>query len=547
MKLGHGTISLRLTLGFGLIIVLLIVVAGMGMLRLTEFHRRLDHFATARVPQLIASADSVESLSQTARQMRDTLILDDEKQIKEALAGIVQGKDQRKLLHTRLEQKVSPGKEQALLAAIAQARSAYLPHEEEFLAIANKGDFSAAKEVMLERVRPAQLKYIEAIKQFTGYQAQQSDVDAKQANSTYQGALLLTLALSAFAVLAGLVTAFKIIRGITVPLGAAVKFAQTVAAGDLRSNITTHSSGETGQLMLALKEMNDSLVSIVTKVRGGTDAISLASGEIAAGNLDLSSRTEEQASALEQTAASMEELTSTVKQNADNASQANKLAAAASEVAVRGGQVVSQVVLTMGSINESARKIVDIIGVIDGIAFQTNILALNAAVEAARAGEQGRGFAVVAAEVRNLAQRSAGAAKEIKALIGASVEKVDVGSHLVDQAGATMEEVVASVKRVTDIVMEIAAASDEQTRGIEQISVAVTQMDQSTQQNAALVEESAAAAESLQRQAETLADTVSVFKLEATQAAPPPPRSKVVRLAPAARPVKPATEEWEAY
>jgi methyl-accepting chemotaxis protein len=264
--------------------------------------------------------------------------------------------------------------------------------------------------------------------------------------------------------------------------------------------------------MFAMKTMRDNLNRIVEEVRTGTDTIATASGEIASGNMDLSSRTEQQASSLEETASSMEELTGTVKQNADNALQANQLALSASEVALMGGEVVAQVVDTMGSINDSAKKIVDIIGVIDGIAFQTNILALNAAVEAARAGEQGRGFAVVATEVRNLAQRSAAAAKEIKTLIGDSVDKVNTGSKLVNQAGSTMDEIVGSVKRVSDIISEIAAASREQSAGIEQVNQAITQMDQVTQQNAALVEEAAAAAGSLEEQAASLVDAVKVFK-----------------------------------
>jgi methyl-accepting chemotaxis protein len=281
--------------------------------------------------------------------------------------------------------------------------------------------------------------------------------------------------------------------------------------------------------------MNDSLVGIVANVRGGTDTIAIASQEISAGNMDLSARTEQQASALEETAASMEELTTTVKQNADNARQANQLSIAASEVATQGGAVVGQVIVTMGSINESARKIVDIIGVIDGIAFQTNILALNAAVEAARAGEQGRGFAVVASEVRTLAQRSAAAAKEIKELIGDSVDKVDTGAKLVDQAGATMNEVVASIRRVTDIMGEISSASHEQTGGIEQVNQAIGQMDQVTQQNAALVEEAAAAAASMEEQAGKLAQVVSVFKLDQFAAAP-----AAAGRAPARAPARPA-------
>jgi methyl-accepting chemotaxis protein len=297
----------------------------------------------------------------------------------------------------------------------------------------------------------------------------------------------------------------------------ALAAARQVAEGDLTARIEVRSGDETGRLLQALKTMNENLVKIVGDVRQGTDAIGTASGQIASGNQDLSSRTEEQASSLEETAASMEELTSTVKQNADNARQANQLAMSASQVAVKGGHVVSQVVDTMGSINSSSRKIVDIISVIDGIAFQTNILALNAAVEAARAGEQGRGFAVVAAEVRNLAQRSAAAAKEIKTLIDDSVGKVDEGSKLVDEAGRTMTEIVDSVKRVTDIMAEITAASQEQTTGIEQINQAITQMDQVTQQNAALVEEASAAAQSLQEQAQGLSVAVSAFKLDSAQ------------------------------
>ncbi|SFI42553.1 Methyl-accepting chemotaxis protein [Collimonas sp. OK307] len=305
--------------------------------------------------------------------------------------------------------------------------------------------------------------------------------------------------------------AFLISRSITRPLGEAIKVAQTVASGNLSSRIEVKTADETGQLMQALKDMNDSLLTVVGDVRTGTDTIATASSQIASGNQDLSARTEQQASSLEETAASMEQLTSTVKQNADNARQTNQLAVSASGVAIKGGGVVSQVVETMGSINTSAKMIVDIIGVIDSIAFQTNILALNAAVEAARAGEQGRGFAVVASEVRSLAQRSAAAAKEIKTLIGDSVEKVDIGVKLVDQAGITMDEIVDSVKRVTDIMSEIAAASEEQTAGIEQVNQAIMQMDQVTQQNAALVEEAAAAAESLQDQAANLVNVVSVF------------------------------------
>ncbi|MDW5442259.1 methyl-accepting chemotaxis protein [Polaromonas sp. SM01] len=374
----------------------------------------------------------------------------------------------------------------------------------------------------------------------------------------YANIRLLLISLTVGGVLAGIAIGVVISRAITRPLGQALVLAQTVAAGDLSSNIEVTSKDETGQLMQALQAMNTSLAKVVGEVRQGTDTIATASSQIAAGNQDLSSRTEEQASSLEETAASMEELTSTVKQNADNARQANQLAVSASSVAVRGGSVVAEVVGTMGAINASSRKIVDIIGVIDGIAFQTNILALNAAVEAARAGEQGRGFAVVAAEVRNLAQRSAAAAKEIKTLIGDSVDKVEEGSKQVAEAGKTMDEIVDSVKRVTDIMAEITAASQEQTSGIEQINQAITQMDQVTQQNAALVEEAAAAA-SLQEQASGLSQVVSVFKLDGAQgqsihvaqarrSTPAKPRGAPMQPPPAKQAIAaPAAGDWETF
>ncbi|HEY8027143.1 MAG TPA: methyl-accepting chemotaxis protein [Burkholderiaceae bacterium] len=336
----------------------------------------------------------------------------------------------------------------------------------------------------------------------------------QQAEASYKTACLFLLGAVVLAAALGGAVTLWLCKSITIPLQKALKLAQTVASGDLGSKIEASGKDETGQLLYALGDMNSSLTRIVGDVRRSTNTISEAAREIARGNLDLSARTEDQASSLEETASAMEQLTSTVKQNADNARQANGLAATASEVARKGGNVVSQVVETMGSINDSSKKIVDIISVIDGIAFQTNILALNAAVEAARAGEQGRGFAVVAAEVRNLAQRSAAAAKEIKALIGDSVEKVDVGAKLVDQAGATMEEIVTSVKRVTDIIAEISTASDEQTNGIEQINVAIMQMDQVTQRNAALVEEAAAAADAMQHEGASLVEVVSIFKLD---------------------------------
>ena len=364
----------------------------------------------------------------------------------------------------------------------------------------------------------------------------------------------------------GALLAVAITRSIVKPLHGAVGYAQKMAAGELTSDIVPAGRDQITALLQALKDMNASLSKTVGEVRAGTDAIITASHEIATGNADLSARTEHQASSLEQTASSMEELTSTVKQNADNARQANQLAVSASAVASKGGQVVSQVVDTMGSIKESSRKIVDIIGVIDGIAFQTNILALNAAVEAARAGEQGRGFAVVASEVRNLAQRSAGAAKEIKALIGDSVDKVDTGSKLVDEAGQTMGLIVTSIRQVADIMGEITAATEEQSHGIEEVNRAITQMDEMTQQNGALVEQAAAAAESMQGQSQQLAGAVAAFRLAGDgqpAARPPPPRvvpaappKAVAPAAPAVPKSKPApkklapaavNDDWEEF
>lgn len=334
----------------------------------------------------------------------------------------------------------------------------------------------------------------------------------KAAHQAYQELLTVSNSMIVLGLILAVIAGFLLIRAIIGPLNEAVTVANAVASGDLTSRIEVNSTNEMGRLLQALKTMNSNLLDLVGKVRNSTESIATASSEIASGNSDLSHRTEEQASSLEETASSMEELTSTVKQNADNARQANQLAVGASEVAMKGGAVVGQVVQTMSSINDSSKKVVEIISVIDGIAFQTNILALNAAVEAARAGEQGRGFAVVATEVRTLAQRSAAAAKEIKELINDSVTKVDEGTKLVDEAGSTMDEIVTAVKRVTDIMSEISAASQEQSSGIEQINQAVTQMDEVTQQNAALVEEASAAAESMKEQSKVLIQAVSVFK-----------------------------------
>jgi methyl-accepting chemotaxis protein len=453
-------------------------------------------------------------------------------------------------LQKELETMVASAEGQRLMATVGERRKEYIEIRNGIFKAKAAGDAGWAQQVDA-RLVPAMNAYVKSIEDVVERQMALSNHAKASVDASYASGRNLMIVLGAIALALGSVLSWLLARSITGPLGNAVAVARTVASGDLTGRIEVHARDETGQLLHALKDMNDSLVQIVAKVRAGTDTIATASSQIAAGNVDLSSRTEEQASSLEETASSMEELTSTVKQNADNARQANQLAASASEVAMRGGAVVGEVVTTMGSINESSRKIVDIISVIDGIAFQTNILALNAAVEAARAGEQGRGFAVVATEVRSLAQRSAAAAKEIKALIGDSVEKVETGGKLVEAAGKTMDEIVNSVKRVTDIMGEITAASVEQSSGIEQVNQAITQMDQVTQQNAALVEQAAAASESMREQAGALAQAIATFKLsqlEAQLEAPPawsgedrrgPNRAmNVTRLTPAA--AKPA-------
>jgi len=376
------------------------------------------------------------------------------------------------------------------------------------------GQWDEAERILITRVNPAYKTGQPAYDELQALLDKRGHANAELAHREIETNDWLMVAAIVAGCLAGVGAAVFLARSIVKPLGEAVTIARNVAQGDLSGDIRSDARNEFGQLLQALGEMNTSLARIVGQVRSDADTIATASAEIGAATLDLSGRTEQQASTLEETSASVEELSSTVKQNADNAQQANALAASASAIAVKGGATVSGVVDTMGAIQASARKIVDIIGVIDGIAFQTNILALNAAVEAARAGEQGRGFAVVASEVRILAQRSATAAKEIKALIHDSVEKVDSGSQLVDQAGTTMQEVVDSIRRVADIMSEITVASQEQSMGIEQIHQAVSQMDQVTQQNAAMVEEAAGASRSLQDQAADLARLVSVFRLD---------------------------------
>jgi methyl-accepting chemotaxis protein len=392
-------------------------------------------------------------------------------------------------------------------------------------------DSETAIKIIATRIDPLNQQALAEISKLISLQKTSGQEVLASTISAGNQLMVVMFAICGLALLLGSAIAWVLTHSITRPLDQAVAVANRVASGDLSAQIDASASDEIGQLFAALNEMNTSLARTVGQVRLGTDMITVASREIAAGNSDLSQRTEEQASSLQETASSMEQLTATVRQNAGNAHQANQLVLNASAVALKGGEVVRQVVNTMGSIKNSSGKIVDIIGVIDSIAFQTNILALNAAVEAARAGEQGRGFAVVATEVRSLAQRSAAAAKEIKTLIHDSVGQVDIGSKLVDGAGQTMDEIVSSVKRVADIMNEIASASQEQSTGIEEVNRAIGQMDEITQQNSALVEQAAAAAESMQDQAEHLAEAVSIFRLAGIAASAP---AVVSRPAPAA-------------
>ena len=524
-------IGARLALGFAAVLILLVVVSVFAILRMQHASDATELLVKDQVAneRLLVEWQQVVEVN-AARTSTAYLAVDPADQAA-VEAQMKKSSGRATEIQDKLTALLDDPAEKAGMAEVLAARTLYTGARAKVFKEKGAGNLDAAKQIYTSELNAKRELYLAALAKLVADQHRQLDAAASAIRTQYENTRSLMIGLSVLAVLLGIAFAAVISRAITTPLREAVRVAETVSAGDLTSVITVSSRDETGKLMGALKSMNDSLVRIVGEVRQGTDTIGTASSEIATGNMDLSSRTEQQASALEETASSMEELTSTVKFNADNARQANQLAITASEVASRGGVVVSQVVSTMGSINESARKIVDIISVIDGIAFQTNILALNAAVEAARAGEQGRGFAVVASEVRNLAQRSAAAAKEIKTLIGDSVDKVDAGSRLVDQAGQTMDEVVLSITRVTDIMNEITTASDEQREGIEQVNTAITQMDSVTQQNAALVEQAAAAAASMQEQAARLTSVVGVFKLNAQDAGQAPAKA----LPPAAR------------
>ena len=536
-------IGVRLGGGFAAVLLLLTSLTVVGIVQMQSASKETDALVNVKVrnERLIGEWTKVIEVN-AARTAAAWKVSDPEHQ-KQFEKEMAVSSARATEIQNDIGKSQLSAEEQALYQDVLSTRKAYTEVRKNVFKAKNAGDLELGKRLYEGDMAAKRDIYLAALKKLEMLEAKLLDESAAQIRSRYESGRLLLISLGVVAILLGIACAYWITRSITRPITRAVEVAEAVSAGDLTSHIVVESRDETGQLMHALKNMNDKLVSIVGQVRAGTESISTASSEIAAGNLDLSSRTEEQASSLEETASSMEELTSTVKLNADNARSANQLAIDASQIASKGGVVVSEVVSTMGSINDSSRKIVDIISVIDAIAFQTNILALNAAVEAARAGEQGRGFAVVASEVRNLAQRSSAAAKEIKGLIDDSVQKVEAGSQLVDKAGRTMDEIVQSISHVTQIMNQITDASDEQRTGIEQVNRAIGQMDQVTQQNAALVEEAAAAAESMQEQAAKLAEVVGVFKLDATQhhvaasAGPSVTASAPAAMRPATRPV----------
>jgi methyl-accepting chemotaxis protein len=522
MIFGNLKIGVRLAAGFGIMMVLMLAILLVSVSRFLSF-----------------SADNKQIIEQDwvmagAATAIDTAARDD---VRRTLALFISDRDQRAVSYARidsnkkaidaalasLEKLVTGAQEKDLIKEIQSARASYSVSFLKVADLVEEDRRDDAAKMMNTETFPSLDRLLDKIHALVGLQTKQVEVSGARSQQEIATSLRMTIILGIVALLAGIGCAFGITRSITGPLIQAVGIARRVAAGDLTTTIRTTSGDETGQLLDALRDMNDSLTKIVSEVRQGTDTVASAAHDIADGNRELSSRADEQTQSLDATANSMRELTVTVEQNADNALQAKALVASASGVALRGGAAVQQVVLTMSSIKDSSHKIVDIIGVIDSIAFQTNILALNAAVEAARAGEQGRGFAVVATEVRNLAQRSASAAREIKTLIGDSVDKVNAGNSLVNQAGQTMEEIVASVGKVTDIMSEITAVSAQQNSGIARVNAALGQMNAVTHENTLLIDQAAAAAQRTQQQAAALAEAVQVFQLADSRSGPGTP------------------------
>jgi methyl-accepting chemotaxis protein-1 (serine sensor receptor) len=527
-------ISTRLLLLLSIFSALLIAIGAMGLTGIMRANEALHTVYVDRTLPMETLSNVLLMQLRNRQLVADSLLDPTEETYARNSASIESNiAEITKLWDSYMSSALTP-EEKALADVVTQARSAYVQQGlRPAIAALKANDWAETSRINVELLAPLYTKLRTTLEPLVKLQVSEAKKEYDNGVARYETFRLIAIASIVLGLALGWIFGLALLRSLSRSLNNAVKIAHAVAKGDLTQTIYSNGKDEVAQLLKALEAMTQSLVSVVSNVRQGSEGVATASAEIAQGNNDLSARTEQQASALEQTAASMEELGSTVRQNADSARTANQLAVSASTIAVEGGNVVGQVVETMRDINASSRKISDIISVIDGIAFQTNILALNAAVEAARAGEQGRGFAVVASEVRSLAGRSADAAKEIKSLINASVERVEHGTSLVDQAGVTMAEVVSSIKRVTDIMGEISAASNEQALGVAQVGEAVSQMDQTTQQNAALVEEMAAAASSLKSQAQELVQTVAVFHLDNTAA----PRASAAprRAAPTSR------------
>ena len=519
MNFKNMKMASKLALGFGLTGLILVLISTLSIVRFKSLGETVNLVIHDRYAKVEMVFQIHEHQNLQARYLRNAILsAKNPEQMESWLTKVEQEAAGNAELIEKLTPLILSPKGLELFGQLKSFREPYALSRAELVKTLRSGKVDDATDYLLNQFQKPQLDYFHAAEALIKYQEDLMRTDSAQMEADISNAVALTAGLTLVALGIALLISVFITRSITAPVSQAVEIATSVSQGNLSTSIEVHGTDETGQLLTALKNMQTELVRLVRHVRQSSNTVANASAEIAQGNQDLSARTSSQASTLEETAATMEELSSQVKNNADNARQANQMAASASSVAARGGEVVGRVVDTMKEINESSRKIADIIGVIDSIAFQTNILALNAAVEDARAGEQGRGFAVVASEVRSLAGRSAAAAKEIKTLINTSVERVEHGAALVDDAGTTMTEVVSSIRRVSDLVGEISSASDEQAAGAAQIGEAVTEMDQVTQQNAALVEEMAAAASSLKGQAHDLVEVVSVFELDAQSA-----------------------------